>query len=313
MDKISIIIPVYNVEPYVKRCLDSIINQTYKNLEVLIINDGSTDNSGHICDEYAAKDNRIRVIHKANGGLSTALNVGLINYTGDYFGIVDSDDWIEPDMYELLYDTAKRSNVPISVSGYYKSTDTESVSMENLKLIPNGTISTENMLLYPLQRDDYMGFCGYVWNKLYNADIVKKSGLRFDENIRYGMDVLFFASVALAGHCTGAYINKPLYHYYQRSTAISKSKSVDIRQDIMIAYKKIEELLNDSIYESISYWARGFYCYHASVVAEIALENNDKTTFRKMQSEINKYINDYKRTNENHPEKLERINGILNR
>ena len=103
-DLISVIIPVYNVELYLRRCIDSVIKQTYKNLEIILVDDGSTDKSGEICDEYASLDNRISVIHKENGGLSSARNAGLKNAHGEYFGFVDSDDAIVEDMYEYLYD-----------------------------------------------------------------------------------------------------------------------------------------------------------------------------------------------------------------
>jgi len=313
MDLISIIIPVYNVEQYLSRCLDSVIVQSYSNIEIIVINDGSTDSSGIICDIYAEKDNRIKVIHQSNKGLSAALNVGLDKATGSYIGFVDSDDWIEPDMYELLHAMLKDLNVPICAAGYYKAYDKGSRFMNNAVTISDGIISTEDMLLYPLKRDDYMGFCGYVWNKLYSAGIINKYNKRFDENIRYGMDVLFFASTVITGKCTGAYINKPLYHYYQRDTAISKTKSVDIRQDILTAYKKVENLLDENGYSNISYWARGFYCYHACVAAEIALENNDSKAFSFLQDEVRSHLDDYIRTNEGFTEKIERMYGLLNR
>ena len=98
-DLISVIVPVYNVEEYLDRCIESIVNQTYKNLEILLIDDGSTDNSYNICDKWAKKDNRIKVVHKENGGVSSARNVGLDVATGDYIGFVDSDDYISIDMY----------------------------------------------------------------------------------------------------------------------------------------------------------------------------------------------------------------------
>lgn len=99
---ISVIVPMYNVELYLRKCLDSIVNQTYKNIEILIIDDGSTDNSGMICDEYAQKDDRIKVFHTENQGLSSARNLGLDEATGDWVGFVDSDDWIDDDMYDVL-------------------------------------------------------------------------------------------------------------------------------------------------------------------------------------------------------------------
>ena len=98
-EKISVIVPVYNVEQYLERCVDSIINQTYKNLEILLVNDGSTDNSGQLCDELAKKDDRIRVIHKENGGLSDARNVGIDEAEAELIGFIDSDDYIDEDMY----------------------------------------------------------------------------------------------------------------------------------------------------------------------------------------------------------------------
>ncbi len=115
MDKISIIVPVYNVEKYLDECIQSIRNQTFLNLEILLIDDGSTDNSRKICDDYAVKDNRIKVIHKENGGLSDARNVGLENASGDYIGFVDSDDYIDEDMYELLYDNIIDSKADVSM------------------------------------------------------------------------------------------------------------------------------------------------------------------------------------------------------
>ena len=100
---ISVVVPVYNVENYLEKCVSSITNQTYKNLEIILVNDGSKDNSGAICDDLAKNDSRIKVIHKENGGLSDARNTGINVATGEYIGFVDSDDWIERDMYEQLY------------------------------------------------------------------------------------------------------------------------------------------------------------------------------------------------------------------
>jgi len=311
MEKISIIVPVYNVEQYVRKCLDSIINQTYENLEILLINDGSTDNSGSICDEFSDKDARIKVFHKANGGVSSAKNVGLRHLTGKYVGFVDSDDWIEADMYEILYKSAESENVQISVTGYYRETMTSSTAMTNAALIPEGELTIRNMLLYPLKRDCYMGFCGYTWNKIIRTDILANKGLTFDENINYGEDVLFYFTVVLSDKCMGVYNKKPLYHYIQRSTAISKSCSISTKTDILSAYKQVEKLMNDNGYSDISYWARGFYCYHASVVAKLALMNCDTEAFNIMQVEIEKHLDDYIETNREFPGKVERMYKLL--
>ena len=112
--KISVIVPVYKVEKYLDKCVESIVNQTYKNLEIILVDDGSPDNCPAMCDEWAEKDERIRVIHKENGGLADARNAGMDIATGDYIGFVDSDDWIEPNMYEVLLKNALKYDADIS-------------------------------------------------------------------------------------------------------------------------------------------------------------------------------------------------------
>ena len=112
--KISVVVPVYNVEEYLDQCVESLVGQTYKNLEVILVDDGSPDNCPAMCDEWAERDNRIKVIHKENGGVSSARNAALDIASGDYIGFVDSDDWIEPDMYEILIKNAKKYDADIS-------------------------------------------------------------------------------------------------------------------------------------------------------------------------------------------------------
>lgn len=126
-DLISVIVPVYNVELYLEQCLNSIINQTYKNLEIILVNDGSTDNSGVICDLYANIDNRIIVIHKDNGGVSSARNAGLNVAKGNFIGFVDPDDWIADDMYEKLYLNIQNFNANISVCKFRKVMNRENI------------------------------------------------------------------------------------------------------------------------------------------------------------------------------------------
>jgi len=113
-EQISIVVPVYNVEQYLEKCVNSIINQTYKNLEIILIDDGATDSSGKLCDELAKIDNRIKVYHKENGGLSDARNYGVERATGDYIGFVDSDDCIDSEMYEKLYEAIRKENVDVA-------------------------------------------------------------------------------------------------------------------------------------------------------------------------------------------------------
>ena len=116
MEKVSIIVPVYNVEKYLECCLESLINQTLKDIEIICVNDGSTDNSGKILENYAAKDNRIKVIHQVNGGQAAARNNGLNAVNGKYINFIDSDDWVDLDFIEKLYDAAERNSADIAVA-----------------------------------------------------------------------------------------------------------------------------------------------------------------------------------------------------
>ena len=116
---ISVIVPVYNVEPYLPRCIDSILAQTYSNLEVILVDDGAKDASGAICDDYAGKESRIKVIHKENGGLSSARNAGIDIARGEYLAFVDSDDWIEPDAYEYMLEQMLQSGAKLACAGRY--------------------------------------------------------------------------------------------------------------------------------------------------------------------------------------------------
>ena len=138
MIKISIIIPVYNVEKYLATCLDSVINQTYKNLEILLIDDGSTDSSGLICEQYSKKDTRIKTIHKKNGGLSDARNVGISYASGDYISFIDSDDFIDINTFTILNQYIKQYNADIITFNYYDYYNKDKISphllFNNLKL-----------------------------------------------------------------------------------------------------------------------------------------------------------------------------------
>ena len=167
---VSIIVPVYNVEQYLEKCVNSIINQSYKNLEIILVDDGATDNSGKICDELAKLDNRIKVYHKENGGLSDARNYGVERATGEYIGFVDSDDYIDPKMYEKLYEAIKKENVDVVECSF--------------KIIYPGRVdffSTEKYYEI-LGKQEYLEeylkmrrIFGSVWTKLIKSTIAKKN------------------------------------------------------------------------------------------------------------------------------------------
>ena len=135
MSEISIIIPVYNVEKYLERCLESVLSQTFKEIEILLIDDGSTDSSGVICDDFAKKDTRIRVIHKKNGGLSSARNCGIENATSPLLGFVDSDDYIDPDMYEVLYNELKKADADIAMCDLVNCYEGQKIEKHNREIV----------------------------------------------------------------------------------------------------------------------------------------------------------------------------------
>jgi len=218
---ISIIVPVYNVEKYIYKTLDSILFQTYNNLEIILINDGSTDNSGNICDEYSEKDKRIKVIHKQNGGVSSARNLGIDNATGEWITFIDSDDIIDKCMIEKLFKIAEKENTKISASAHkYQTKDNEIkfVVLENKTIRLNNT----KVLEYIIRNDVDFGSSHH--GKLFHRDVVKD--FYFNTELNHGEDYLFVIEVIATYAKDIAYIPDALYYYVFRPNSASKSFSV---------------------------------------------------------------------------------------
>lgn len=181
MSKISIIVPIYNVEKYLEKSVNSILNQTYKNLEIILVDDGATDNSGKIADELAKTDSRIKVIHKENGGLSSARNEGMKYVTGDYIAFLDSDDCIIPDFYEYLYNMIEKYNADIAQGCFLRIQDefiddvNNIINKENSKIEINEKVLTNKealKILYGVKEEPYIQEV-VVWNKLYKKEVLK--------------------------------------------------------------------------------------------------------------------------------------------
>lgn len=207
--KISVIVPVYKVESYLHKCIDSILNQTYTNLEIILVDDGSPDRCPAICDEYAEKDQRIRVIHKKNGGLSDARNAGLDIMTGDYVAFVDSDDWIEPDMYETLIASLCMFNADMAFGGVADDLE-QNGTVTEVKTSNYGEKPFSENKLAAMKRYFYGSWA--AWDKLYKAEL-------FDE-IRYPLGEINEDEaivLQLLEHCEiVCYTNKVFYHYIRR-------------------------------------------------------------------------------------------------
>lgn len=314
MKKVSIIIPVYNTKKYLKRCLDSVKNQTYKNLEIICVDDGSTDSSEIIVDDYAKLDDRFIVIHKENGGESSARNTGLQVSSGDYIGFMDCDDWIELDMYEVLVNSIEKYNVDMAAASWFKSYDDKEISMVNNKTVKSGIIDRDWLLQYIYERDAYQGFA-YMWDKLYKRDILTKDNniLLFDEQLKLGGDVLYLAQAAINAK-SAVYIPRCMYHYYQRNTSGCHTVDLNKRTDWLKAYFKVIELFeNNKVSGDILSYVKRFLAYHTSNVAELAYNQEDVQVLRYCQNIMKKYENEYISLNVQYPERVKRYKDIESR
>ena len=222
---ISIIIPIYEVELYLKDCLDSIVGQTYKNLEIILVDDGSPDNCGTICDRYAQKDSRIRVIHQDNVGLSEARNNAMSIMTGDYFAFVDSDDIIHPSYIETLHCLIHEFNTDISMCGLIEFYDGDSVTCQN-NMSNNISVLSEFEFASSLLKGHTLPYT-VVWDKLYRTS--KFGDLRFKTG-RKSEDSIFLADYLLIG-ATCSRIDTPLYMYRRRQNSLTSSKDFSYVQD----------------------------------------------------------------------------------
>ena len=214
--KISIVIPIYKVEPYLHKCIDSILAQTYTNLEIILVDDGSPDRCPEICDEYAKKDSRINVIHKENGGLSDARNAGLDICSGEYIAFVDSDDWIEPYMYEKLLDNMIRFSAEMSIGGVSDDIE-ENGDYRSVKLSAYGETEFSESNTDAMKR--YFLSSWAAWDKLYIASLF--DGIRYPRGEINEDEAIV---LQLLERCrTVCYTNEVCYHYVRRPESITTS------------------------------------------------------------------------------------------
>lgn len=243
-DKISVIIPVYNTAPYLKRCLDSVLQSTYRNLEIICVNDGSTDASLSILEQYQALDDRVVVIDQNNRGLSAARNTGMARATGDFISFVDSDDWVHPQMFEVLRN-AMDEDVSMAVCSNKRVYHQE--PMELLGTLPS-------VRIYPSLREGYekTTIRHYAWARLLRtANVI---GIHFDEGITFLEDTIFNLMLAeKPGKC--AVVEESLYFYFQRDTSLLHTASWEKYFEAMEKYiqraKKESSICQSLIYEDV--------------------------------------------------------------
>ena len=248
MKLVSIIIPVYNIKGYLEKCLDTVIRQTYKNIEIILVDDGSTDGSGEICDTYSNKYDNVYSFHKKNSGVSATRNYGLEKAKGYYVTFVDSDDFIEETMIEKMVFEIEKNKVDMVACGYfYDYVD----NVVPVKLNCNHIISGKQIKFELFKNNSIRGFC---WNKLFILDIIKKNKLGFDCNIKICEDLLFVFNYI---NCIeNIYVlDEPFYHYRMRKSSASNN---NIEKDITVfdAISKMNELDSD-VYS----YMKNFYAY----------------------------------------------------
>ena len=240
-DLISIIIPVYKVEKYLEKCIESVLKQTYTNLQVILVDDGSPDNCGKICDEYAKKDSRIEVIHKVNGGLSDARNVGIAKAKGKYIGFVDSDDYIKEDMYEILINLIKEYDADVSICNLYDVIE----GKEYIRNKENGIKEYNRIdILKEVLLDKNIQ--SYAWNKLYKKELFNE--IKYPIGKKYeDIGTTFY----IFEKCNKVVVtSEPEYYYLKRADSlvnnVTESTVLDYTEIIIQRYlytqKNIEEL-----------------------------------------------------------------------
>lgn len=211
MPVVSVIVPVYNVEKYIEKSVKSIKNQTLKDIEILLVDDGSTDTSGEICDQMAKEDPRIRVFHKKNGGVSSARNLGLDNAKGDYISFCDADDWMEPDMLEILYKMAMKYEMMIPMVGHSIDFSNKRVRAENYPCIQIFDIEKAIYYLH-IRKKVYH----YIFDKIFSKKLINET--RFKEELISGEDYTFLINVLLNSKGIVG-VSVPKYHYVQRKNS----------------------------------------------------------------------------------------------
>jgi len=237
--EISIIIPVFNVEKYIGICLESVINQTFRNLEIILVNDGSTDGSGKICDEYAARDSRIRVIHQENKGVSAARNEGLRLSSGKYVGFVDGDDWIDDDMLSFLLEMADAYDADIATCGYYVNNKADpDLDLECETKI----ISQEKSIRMSLELKEFC-FDSGVFNKIFRSKILKENGIEFEDEIAIGEDMLYLCKCIMS---SGKIVYSPIpkYHVFTNSMSATRRPFNSKKASLVRAHEKMEEIVS---------------------------------------------------------------------
>lgn len=290
MPKVSIIVPVYKVEKYIRRCIESLQSQTLEDIEIILVDDGSPDSCGSICDQYAEKDKRIHVLHKANGGVSAARNDGLSIAKGEYVIFCDSDDWMEPEAFEKLYQKATETKADIVIGDVYQVYG----EYKKMSVFYSKEFVTEdpNFISELIKADIYRNYCplppsdgpafgyGGPWNKLVRRELLLNNDIKFDLRVKGVFDDILYTAHILAYSKKIAYINVPVYNYRILENSIThayKPNILEINTEIFNSWQEFFKVLDESEKYNKPYYACVLRRIEESIKLYFANSKNTKS------------------------------------
>ena len=285
MPRISVIVPVYKVEKYLNSCVDSILNQTLTDLEVILVDDGSPDNCGIICDEYAAKDNRVKVIHQQNGGLSCARNAGIAAATGAYFCVIDSDDYVAPEFCEVLFTLLDGTIYDYAACNSIRFQDGQEPVIKRCEPMVC-SLSNADYLKLQYQKKTEFG----VWNKLYRIELREK--IQFAPG-RLNEDVIYSADLLRHLHNGVIFTTQVLHFYRQRNNSIMSGQAIKAAPDRVYAGEYLLEAVQDYAPELLPLALRYAVDYPFSFVDPIYIKRSfreNKQYLKALQGLLKRHI-----------------------
>ncbi len=293
--KISVVVPIYNAEKTLTRCVDSLRNQTYNNIEILLIDDGSTDNSGTISDSYAKDDNRIKVLHKRNGGVAAARNTGMDIATGEYITFCDSDDTVSPEYVEKLYIAVKNANADIAICDFIK-VGKDRLSLKSCRISP-GVYDSDSLrshclpsLLVGNDKDNFFpAITNNCWGKLFRKTILERNRKYFFEDISFGEDKLVVLSCILDASKIVYLDNEYLYFYYMTENSITHKYSSTMLCEYTLLQDHISYILQQKSIDSHDQLALLYICNMLTVLSSI-FTLYGTSTITEVATELHKLI-----------------------
>lgn len=294
---VTIVVPIYNVEKYLRKCLNSIVNQTYKNIEIICIDDGSPDNSIDILNEFAQKDERIKIIRQENQGLSGARNTGINNAIGKYIMFIDSDDWIELNMVELMINKIEKENLDLVICGTFNNISEKEYQVNNLKEIKeNIKNKIDGISYFKIVTSKTNLFTASSCNKIYRLNLIKEKKILFPEKRLY--EDLFFSFQYLINSLNVNVIEKPLYHYFvKREGSITNTLNIKDINDTLFTLKSLEDFLKkidqDKLLNSLEFKEYMFLWISRAVLFKLPF--NEKKYGKR---EINRIMDELKNNKE---------------